>query len=234
MEDTRMSNDTNEPSEQARMWRQLVDTGKKGASEAGYAMSRVPGRGLSNVWSVTKDGKTQLACIRTTRNRWIAFPPLNGGKKWKTLDDVELVIVAAVDSKVEPKYVEVYILQADEVRKRFKSAYGARIKEQHVVRDDFGMWVNLDPDARDTASSVGSGLAKDFKPVARYSIESLETDVRHDGGPEEDTVYADEPEVRSEKRPATIAEVMAWARARVAEIAGVRIEAVRLDLKLEG
>ena len=46
---------------------------------------------------------------------------------------------------------------------------------------------------------------------------------------------ADISEERAEEalRPATIAEVMAWARERVAEIAGVRIEAVKLDLKLE-
>jgi len=31
----------------------------------------------------------------------------------------------------------------------------------------------------------------------------------------------------------TIAEVMAWARARVAELAGVRLDAVKLDLKVK-
>ena len=37
----------------------------------------------------------------------------------------------------------------------------------------------------------------------------------------------------SPQQPATIAEVMAWAREWVAEIAGIRPEAVKLDLKLE-
>jgi hypothetical protein len=36
-----------------------------------------------------------------------------------------------------------------------------------------------------------------------------------------------------EPRFTTIAQVMAWAREQVADIAGVRLEAVKLDLKLE-
>jgi transcriptional regulator with XRE-family HTH domain len=35
-------------------------------------------------------------------------------------------------------------------------------------------------------------------------------------------------------QPSTIAEVLAWARRRVAQLAGVDIESVKLDLKLEG
>ena len=43
---------------------------------------------------------TWIASVRTTRDRWIAFPPLDGGTRWKTLDDVELVLVAAVDEEI--------------------------------------------------------------------------------------------------------------------------------------
>src|SRR5580658_2824944 len=106
----KVSNSWNDLSEYARTWRVLVHGAKKGAAEAGYTMSRLPGRGLSNVWQVQKNGKAQIAAIRTTRDRHIAFPPLEGGKKWKTLDDVDLVIVAATDSKHDPKKVAVYIL----------------------------------------------------------------------------------------------------------------------------
>ena len=45
----------------------LVEAAKKGAAAQGYCLSRMPGRGLSNVWNVTKDGKTMVASIRTTR-----------------------------------------------------------------------------------------------------------------------------------------------------------------------
>ncbi len=87
---------------EAARWRLLVDAAKQAAGKAGYKLTRVPGRGLSNIWSMEKGGKTQMAAIRTTRDRWIAFPPLNGGTEWKTLDDVKLVVVAAVELEREP------------------------------------------------------------------------------------------------------------------------------------
>src|SRR6478609_9458123 len=113
-----MANRFDEMSDAAR-WHVLVDAAKNAAQAQGYNLSRVPGRGLSNIWTVEEGGKSQLASIRTTRDRWIAFPPLNGGKNWKTLDDVDLVIVAAVDAKDNPQKVEVYIFPAEDVRKRF-------------------------------------------------------------------------------------------------------------------
>ena len=113
-------------------WHLLVNAAKKAADAQGYSMERVPGRGLSNIWNVTKDGETKVASIRTTRDRWIAFPPLEGGTKWKTLDDVDTVIVATVDSKEEPENIEVYIFPSDDVRKRFDAAYAARQKKWAV------------------------------------------------------------------------------------------------------
>jgi hypothetical protein len=214
-------------------WRVLVDAGKQAAREQGYLLSRVPGRGLSNVWSLKKDGKSQLASLRTTRDRWIAFPPLKRGTKWKTLDDVELVVIAAVDSKEDPKNVEVYIFPAEEVRKRFNAAYAARAKAGQVIRDDFGMWVALDADMRGIAASVGSGIVEHFKRVATYSIDALLSSRPDQSTDAEEEALIDDGPMEESARPSTIAEVMAWARERVAEIAGVRVEAVKLDLKVE-
>ena len=228
-----MTNRLNTLSESAR-WRLLVDAAKQGAQEQGYVLSRIPGRGLSNVWNMEKDGKSQVGAIRTTRDLWIAFPPLEGGTKWKTLDDAELVVVASVDSKDDPQNIEIYIFPAQEVRKRFNAAYAARMKAGHVQKDNYGMWVALHPDERGIASSVGSGIAKQYPAVAIYSIEALmaaKPDETLQGGEEQ-------PEPGEEVEPefprlTTIADVMAWARERVAEIAGVRVEAVKLDLKME-
>lgn len=225
-----MSDRWNELTEAGRIWHVLVHAAKKGAEEAGYTLSRVPGRGLSNVWTLQKDGKAQVASIRTTRDRWIAFPPLEGGKKWKTLDDVELVIVAATDSKKNPKTVEVYIFPASDVRKRFDASYAARIKEGFVMRDDFGMWVNLDPDHRGTVWSVGSGIIKDYKRVALYPMEMVAAEAKAAVWSDADVEVEAMPD--EAQQPATIAEVMEWAREQVARIAGVRVEAVKLDLKV--
>jgi len=215
---------------ESNRWRTLVDAAKRAAQEQGYALSRVPGRGMSNVWNIEKNGKILVASIRTTRDRWIAFPPLEGGKKWKTLDGVGAVIVAALDSKDDAKNVEVYYFPADEVRARFNAAYAARAKDGHKIPDNFGMWIALDPDSRGIASSVGAGLAAKYKPIATYPLDALLSAMPSSPEQEVPTGEDVEPE---ESRPASIAEVMAWARERVAELAGVRAEAVKLDLKIE-
>src|SRR5690242_18103236 len=89
-------------------WHLMVRGATKGAEQAGYTLKRQPGRGLSNTYEVTKNGKTKIASVRTTRDRWIAFPPLDKGTRWKTLDDVDLVLVSAVDNRENPQNVDVY------------------------------------------------------------------------------------------------------------------------------
>lgn len=213
-------------------WRVLVEAAKQGAVDEGYKLRRVPGRGLSNVWNLERHGKIQSASIRTTRDLWFAFQPEEKGKKWKTLGEVEHVIVASVDSKDDPQNVEVYIFPAKEVRSRFNAAYAARVRDGQVVKDGFGMWVALHKDSRGIAASVGSGLADEYKPVGVYPIEELlsargDEALDQSEAPDEVEAGADSPGF------GTIAEVMAWARERVATLAGVRLEAVKLDLKVE-
>jgi hypothetical protein len=157
-------------------WHMMVQAAKRGAEAQGYTLDRVPGRGLSNVWTITKNGKSQRASIRTTRDRWFAFPPLDKGKKWKTLDDVDIVIVAAVDDRHDPENVEVYIFPATEVRKRFDAAFAARTGAGQTVRINFGMWVRLDQDARNIPASVGSGIIDKYKAVAVFPIVNLLAD----------------------------------------------------------
>jgi hypothetical protein len=209
----------------------LVAAAKRAVMEQGYSLTRLPGRGLASVWNMRKKGKSQVAAIRTTRDRWIAFQPLDDGAKWKTLDDVELVVVAALDSKDQPKNIEVYIFPAAEVRKRFDASFAARTADGQFNKDGYGMWVALDPDPRGIAASTGSGIVEKYKPLAVYPIAAVrsgQTDRPHVDASSERT-----EEVNPPGEPSTIAEVMAWARERVAQIAGVRIDAVKLDLKVE-
>lgn len=223
-------------------WQFLVGAAKRAVEEQGYHPKKVPGRGLSNVWLLERDGKTQSASIRTTRDRWIAFPPLEGGSRWKTLDDVDLVVVAAVDSKENPRNIEVYVFPAQEVRQRFNAAYASRREAKQVMRDDFGMWVGLDRDVRELPASVGSGIVEQHAPVAVYAINDLVSEVGKrpsaptrtsstpTAAPASTVIEVDETDV---PRANTISDVMAWARRRISEIAGVRVETVKLDLKIE-
>lgn len=217
-------------------WRLMVEAAKKGATSQGYALQRVPGRGLSNIWTITKDGKTQRASIRTTRDRWFAFPSLAKGTKWRTLDEVDVVIVASVDFRDDPENVEVYIFPVDEVRKRFHAAYNARVNDGQKVRDNFGMWVGLDRDERGIAASVGSGIVEKYKRVALYPIEELLAENADKlAAAEENAGEAETLETAEAAAPrfTTIAEVMAWAREQLAEIAGVKLDAIKLDLRVE-
>lgn len=226
-----MPNLLSELSESVR-WRLMVDAAKKGMAAQGYSLARVPGRGLSNIWTVSKDGKSKMASIRTTRDRHIAFPPLEGGAKWKTLDDVDLVVVATVDSKEDPENVEVYLFPADDVRKRFNAHYVARSKDGQTIKDNFGMWVGLEHDDRGIAASVGTGIIDHYKPIAVYAIADLLADNPHiETGGEEPVEGTGE--MAAAPSLSTIADVMAWARDRVAHLAGVQTDAVKLDLKIE-
>lgn len=215
--------------DESAKWRLMVNAAKRAAEESGYSLERLPGRGLSNIWNLEKDGRVQTTSIRTTRDRWIAFPPLQKGKKWKTLDDVELVLVASVDSKESPEKVEVYMFDADDVRERFNSAYSARIKAGNSVRDNFGMWINLDTDERGLPASVGSGLGSEHEPLAVYSIASLvesvsDADMGSDGPADTETT----PLIRAEQElPLTIAE----AKRRLADTLGVDPSAIKITVE---
>ena len=117
--------------------------------------------------------------------------------------------------------------------KRFDASFAARTADGQFNKDGYGMWVALDTDSRGIAASVGSGIADKYKRVAVYSIESLLSDGAGESPDGEGGSMAADDEPEPPTRPSTIAEVMAWARERVAEIAGVRVEAVKLDLKVE-
>ncbi|WP_424579252.1 hypothetical protein [Bradyrhizobium sp. USDA 241] len=174
---------------------------------------------------ITKWGKTRKASIRTTRDRWFAFPPLENGKKWKTLDEVDVVIVATVDDRHDPKNVEVYIFPAAEVRKRFDASYAARVAAGQTMRDNFGMWVALDKKERNSPADVGSGIVDHYKPVAVIPIADLLADADEEIA---EAASADEsaPDVDNDP-PLTIPE----AKRRLALTLGLKPENIKITVE---
>ena len=142
-----------------------------------------------------------------------------------------IVIVAAVDDRDDPQNVEVYRFDAEEVRKRFDASYAARIDAGQTVRDAFGMWLNLDEDDRDLPASVGAGLATVYPPIATFPLEKLiaETAAEPARVPEDGGAVG----TPATREPQTIVDVMDWARKRIATLSGVRMEAVKLDCRIE-
>lgn len=230
-----MSNRLKEMGETAS-WRLMVSAALAGAKQAGYSMARQPGRGLSNTYAMSKDGKTQIASVRTTRDRYIAFPPLDGGKKWKTLDTAELVLVSAVREVADPQSVDVYLFPGEEVRKRFDASYAARTENGHKVREDFGMWVMIDAGDDEIPSQVGHSLAVDYPAIAHFTLDELEAGIEPDAtqlaaeaAPETDDQSAtDAPGLALD----TVADVLSFARAKIAVLTGMAVDAIKLDLKM--
>lgn len=219
---------------QAAAWRLLVEAAKRGAQEHGLVLSRRPGRGLANVWETKIDGVPVLISIRTTRDRYIAFPPLEKGQRWKTLDGVQKVLVATVDNPAVPTAVEVYLFEAADVRARFDAAYAARVAAGQAVTDNFGMWLGLDRDMRDSAAAVGTGIVEEYKRLARYRIADLIKTAQGSGGA---ALAPEAEEGRTSERgavdPQSVGDIIAWARGRIAKAASVPVEAVKLDLRIE-
>ena len=208
-------------------WQVLVHAATRALKEAGYAPRRLPGRGRANVWKIEEGGQSKRVSVRTTRDRWFAFPPLNNGTKWKTLSDADIVVVAAVDEPHDPNSIEVYRFDANEVRRRFDAAYKARIQAGRSEPDNFGMWVALDADSRGLPASVGSGLASEHEPIAVYPLDQLIGATKDQVSDQAGGDDAPEP------GPDTIAEIMMNARKRIAMLSGVNVEAVKLSCAIE-
>lgn len=215
-------------------WRLMVSAALEGAKAAGYSMKRQPGRGLSNTYEMTKDGKPQTASVRTTRDRAIAFNPLDNGTRWKTLDEADLVLVSAVDDRLNPQNVDVYLFPADEVRKRFDASYAAKMEREHIVRDNYPMWIMLDAGDDQIIHNIGHSLAVDYPAIALFSIDELEAGV----GPETKQMVAEAaPQPEEEVAPDapvlnTVADILAYAREKISVLTGMTADAIKLELKM--
>lgn len=217
---------------QSDRWQRLVRAARRALEEQGYTVVRMPGRGLSNIVKITKDGKTALAAIRTTQDRYIAFNPLEAGG-WKTLDEVEWVVVAAVDKPEAVAKIIVHLFPAADVRQRFNASLEARLAAGYGKKD-FAMWLALDlDDTSGSPSAVGSGIVGQYEPIGVYSADEL---TALPGAPAEaETAIAEAatpPEPAQEAKPTSIADVLRAAREQIARIAGVRVDAVSLELKI--
>tara|TARA_R110000787_G_scaffold286435_1_gene404953 strand:- start:649 stop:1338 length:690 start_codon:yes stop_codon:yes gene_type:complete len=213
--------------------RMMVNAAIKAVEQQGYALKRQPGRGLTAVYDAVKGSTKSVLSIRTTRDRWFAFPSLQNGKSWKTLDNCNLVTVAAVDSIDNPQAVNVYLFPAEEVRKRFDASYAARINAGHNVKNDWGMWVMLDKGDDSVTSQVGHSLAVDYPAIATFTLDELEAGI--EAAPEAETIVessADDEETEPAIALNTVAEVLAFAQERIAVLTGMPVEGIKLDLKM--
>jgi hypothetical protein len=149
----------------------LFETGIKELEKAGWKVERVPRSGKSSVRRITKGTSSRLASIRTSQDTWIAFPRTSANDGWGTLADVDCVVAVSVDDRDKPRFAQVHIIDAEEMRARFDRAYEARKKAGHVLPKERGLWLSLyEKEAQDPINRVGAGAGLAHAPIARVAL----------------------------------------------------------------
>jgi hypothetical protein len=154
--------------EKVRLKRRLFEIGLETLKSMGYTVERA--QGGSSVRRVTKDGESKLVSIRTTQDRYIAFPRKKDGA-WRTLDEVDIVVAVSVDDREAPRYAWVHLLPGDEMRDRFRRSYEARKALGLKMPPGRGIWLSLyKKESTDNPRRVGAGAGLAHPRVATVSL----------------------------------------------------------------
>ncbi len=192
--------------------------------EQGYKVERVRGAGKSSLRRITKGGVDKLVSIRTTQDRWVAFPRNEQDNGFTTLEEVDFVVAASVDDQHNPRFAKIHMLPGDEMRERFERAYLARKGAGYTLPSGRGVWVSLyEQEMSDPVNRVGAGAGLKYPAIAELRLIVTEGAVDEDDDVEVDVsaraVIAAEP-------PLTIAD----AKRRLAKSHGVPEENVTITI----
>ena len=135
----------------------LEKRGWKVTTDNIYPLPSGSRRGTS-VRRITKNGESKLITIRTSQDKWIAFPRTDDDTKWVTLCDVEVVVAVVVDDTENPRSAQVHMIDANEMRDRFDRAYAARRAADHTIPMKRGVWLSLyEEEGTSPVQRVGAG-----------------------------------------------------------------------------
>lgn len=155
----------------------LFQIGVEALVKDGWKVERIPRFGKSSVRQITKGRQSRRVSIRTSQDTWIAFPRNAGDNGWSTLSDVDVVLAVSVDSADDPKFAQVHMIEADEMRQRFDRAYAARKAADYEIQLGRGVWLPLyHADATDPVTHVGGGAGLEHPAIARVPLEPDELD----------------------------------------------------------
>lgn len=193
-------------------------------SGKGYKVERVPGAGKSSLRRITKGSVSKLVTIRTTQDKWIAFPRNKQDTAFTTLEEVDFVVAASVNDKHNPTRAQIHMLPGDEMRERFERNYEARKKSGYTIPKGRGIWVSLyEKDAKEPATRVAAGAGLKYPEIGNLPLVPVEgtTDEADelDAAPEESVA----PNV---EQPLTIAE----AKRRLAQSLGVPEKSITITI----
>ncbi|MGO8975281.1 MAG: hypothetical protein ACLQNV_17360 [Steroidobacteraceae bacterium] len=205
--------------EKAAMRVELFQNAVEALEKQGWTVERIPREGKSSVRRITKDGVTKTVSIRTTQDKWIAFPRNNKNDGWATLRDVDYVVAASVDDRDNPRFAQIHMIEGDEMRARFDRAYAARKAAGFVMPEGRGIWVSLyEKESNDPVSHVGAGAGLAHPPIARVPLTG---EKGAKAGKEMDAL-----DVEMEEAPLTIAE----AKRRLALSLGVNETDIKITI----
>ena len=186
----------------------------------GWQVERIPGNRKSSLRRLTNATTSAFATIRTSQDRHIAFPRDDLDDCWLTLNDADVVVIAALNDPEEPKEILIHMIKASDMRDRFDRAYDARIGAGYTIPIGRGLWLPLYvPESESQPNLVGAGAGLEFPPVARTPLPA-EWNGADGGNPEGSD--ADE-----EFSPLTINE----AKLRLARTLGVQPVAIRITVE---
>ena len=198
--------------------RQLFEIGIRTLEQEGWRIERVSGSGKSSVRRIVRGSERKIVSIRTSQDRWIAFPRNKTDQGWVTLSEVDAVVAVSVDDQDDPRFALVHMIDGGEMRDRFDRAYRARKEAGHTIPLGRGMWVSLyEQEASEPTNRVGAGAGLVYGPIAREAL----SDEIHPQVSEEDI-----PAPESEP-PLTIIE----AKRRLALAFGVDPESVKITIE---
>lgn len=153
-----------------RTRRLLVDVCIQALERDGWVVTRARGVGNSRIRRIAKDSKSKLVAIRTSQDRWIAFPRTRDDATWATLSEVDAVAVASLDPD-DPTYARIHLLDANDLQSRFDRAYAARRAAGHSIPRGRGVWIALyENEALDPPTLVGAGAGLATEAIARVAL----------------------------------------------------------------
>ena len=137
----------------------------------GWRVERIAGSGKSSIRRIVKGSDSKTISIRTSQDTWIAFPRNEANDRWATLADVDYVIAASVDDRLDPQFAQVHMIEGTEMRERFDRAYNARRIAGHSLPIGRGIWVSLYHEESDYPTNrVGAGAGLANTPIARVPL----------------------------------------------------------------
>lgn len=219
--------DVSKTPEKKRIRRALVNAALETLEKNGWKLARVKGGGKGRLRRISKNGKSQLAAIRTTQDGWIAFPRTGDDESWVTLSEVDVVVASSVDDRTNPRFALIHFFDAKQLLDRFDRAYAARREADHSIPVGRGVWLSLyHEESTDPVNRVGAGIGLKYPPIAKVPLD--EAPGASDGGlppngPSTSPTGADDDDFE----PLTIPE----AKARLARTLGVDPGAIRITVE---